>query len=112
MRKLNAVTVLFRGAVAGVALGCMSEPARSFDFECQEFRTLPISDEIKRPKPPYCATSAISLFDQYQFQSCRSEMQDYQAKIERYGKCLEREYSEAISELNGAIESFNRLASQ
>lgn len=82
--------------------------------ECREFRPVMalMSKQIDRPKPPLCATSFVSFSDQYQFQSCRSEMQDYQAKIERYGKCLEREYSEAISELNGAIESFNRLASQ
>lgn len=82
--------------------------------ECREFKPMAalISKQIERPKPPLCAASFISFSDQYQFQTCRSEMQDYQAKIERYGKCLEHEYSEAVSDLNGAIESFNRLASR
>ncbi|RVL63358.1 hypothetical protein [Sinorhizobium meliloti] len=87
-------------------------PAFAIDLECREFRSLVISDEIKRPKPPYCATSAISFFDEYQFQSCRSEMLDYQAKMERYGKCLQRENSEAVAEFNETVESFNQLASR
>lgn len=91
-------------------IGC--EPAFAIDLECREFRSLVISDEIKRPKPPYCATSAISFFDEYQFQSCRSEIVDYQDKIERYGRCLQSERSEAIAEFNETVESFNRLASQ
>lgn len=111
MRRLaEACALLATAGLAGSA-----EPALAIDLfdECREFRPMVVmSKQIERPKPPYCAASAISFFDEFQFQSCRSEMLDYQARVERYGKCLQQENAEAIAEFNGTIESFNRLAWQ
>lgn len=101
--------------LAAVGLAGAGEPAVAIDLfdECREFRPIVVmSKQIERPKPPYCATSVISFFDEFQFQSCRSEMLEYQARVERYGKCLQQENSETGDELNRTIESFNRLASQ
>lgn len=108
---------LVRVLLGAVGLTGAGEPALAIDLvdDCREFRpimAMVMSKQIERPKPPYCAASVISFFDEFQFQSCRSEMLDYQARVERYGKCLQQETSEAVEEFNGTIESFNRLASR
>lgn len=113
MRRLAEAWAL----LATVGLAGSAEPALAIDLvdDCREFRpimAMVMSKQIERPKPPYCATSMISFSDEFQFRSCRSEMLDYQAKIERYGKCLQQESSEVVAEFNQAVESFSRRGSR
>lgn len=101
-------------AVIGIVGGSGRALAIDLLDECREFRPMSgiLSKQIERPKAPYCAMSFLSFTGDYQFQSCKREMLEYQAVVERYGKCLEQENSEVVSEFNAAVESFNRLASQ
>lgn len=113
MRRLVETWTL----LTAISLACGGGNALAIDLvdDCREFRpitAMAMSKQIERPKPPFCAIRVMSFTDEFQFQSCRSEMLDYQGKIERFGKCLEQESSEAVSEFNATVASFNRLSSQ
>ncbi len=67
-----------------------------------------------KPSKPYCAEGYGRFSDDYDFQSCRSEMESYKSSIERYIRCVideaESDVSKARSEYNSAVESFNSRA--
>jgi hypothetical protein len=74
------------------------------------------------PSAPYCAESYGPFNDEYEFDSCRREMESYQSEVDDFTSCLRRELeeaqddaerksSDAISEYSDAVESFNRRAS-
>ncbi|MFI5410146.1 hypothetical protein [Kaistia sp. UC242_56] len=69
------------------------------------------------PSAPYCASSYGDFDDQYEFDRCRREMQNYQSEVENYLSCVEGEmkrlrYSAetVTSDFNSAVASFNRRA--
>ena len=73
------------------------------------------------PSAPYCATSYGEFTDQYDFERCKREMENYASEVDDYIACLQREVDSAISEArqesesaigeyNDAVESFNRRA--
>ena len=73
------------------------------------------------PSAPYCATSYGSFDDEYDFESCKREMENYKDEVERYISCRNDEAQEAIDEANidnrkassaysEAVDSFNRRA--
>lgn len=83
----------------------------AFDFACSDYRPLLRKDEIKRPEPPYCASMGFQFADEYDFERCRTEMEDYRRKIAGYSDCLASERKQAIEQFNETVESFNRKAS-
>lgn len=88
-----------------------SSLARGLDLECSSYRPMLSNDEIKRPDPPYCATIGFQFSGDFDFQQCRSEMEDYRRKMNGYSNCLVSEQKQAIEEFNETVESFNRKAS-
>jgi hypothetical protein len=62
-----------------------------------------------RPTAPSCPM--MGKFDSdWEFNSCKSEMQSYQDDVERYGRCLAEEQAAVIREFNEAVERFNCYA--
>ncbi|MDI7862542.1 hypothetical protein MRS76_11275 [Rhizobiaceae bacterium n13] len=84
------------------------------DTKCREFRpSYGINKrQLERPEVPYCATSGFSFFDEFSFNSCRSEMEGYRSKVEDFIKCLGAENDRVVDEFNEAIGDFNRKASR
>lgn len=87
------------------------------------------------PTAPYCASSYGKFDDEYQFSSCKREMESYQSEVEDFQQCHKRqvneandtarqaaseaedvarkarnEIDEAISNYNDAVRSFNSRA--
>jgi len=63
-----------------------------------------------KPDAPFCATRYGSFDDHDDFDRCKREVEHYQSEVEDFLSCLKRESSEAISDYNDAVESFNRRA--
>jgi hypothetical protein len=57
------------------------------------------------PDPPWCLNS--SLKTDYEFDSCRSEMESYVREVNNYVRCLDRAQDAAIRESNDAVRRFN-----
>jgi hypothetical protein len=73
------------------------------------------------PSAPFCATRYGEFDDEYDFDSCRRDMENYASEVEEYIACLQREVDDvvaeaqresesALSEYNDAVDSFNRRA--
>lgn len=87
------------------------------------------------PSAPYCASSYGRFDDEYQFSSCKREMESYQSEVEDFQQCHKRqvdeanetarqatseaediarkarnEIDEAVSDYNDAVRSFNNRA--
>lgn len=86
--------------------------ANAFDLKCRDYRPLLADDKIKRPEPPYCATIGLQFVDETDFFRCRSEMEEYRAKIDGYSDCLVSEQKQAIEQFNETVQSFNRKTSE
>ncbi|CAI9403664.1 hypothetical protein ANOBCDAF_04464 [Pleomorphomonas sp. T1.2MG-36] len=53
----------------------------------------------------------MGKFDsEWEFNSCKSEMESYQNDVDSYVRCLSRESSSVIDEYNEAVERFNCYA--
>jgi hypothetical protein len=75
------------------------------------------------PSAPYCAEQWDAFDNEYDFDSCKSEMESYKNDVDDYLQCLRREVEEAaeearrkgddaLSTYNDAVEAFNRRANQ
>jgi hypothetical protein len=62
------------------------------------------------PDPPYCADGYSEFEDQWEFQSCLSEMESYEDDVNEYVDCLRTNSSEAIDEYNDTVSDFNSQA--
>lgn len=73
------------------------------------------------PSAPSCA-SGYGAFEQWEFDSCKSEMESYKDDVESFMRCNNDEAEEALekarndnqsatSDFNDAVEAFNRRAS-
>ncbi|WP_141247138.1 hypothetical protein [Mesorhizobium sp. WSM3866] len=94
-----------------LATYAQSASAGGLDLECSGYRPLLANDETKRPEPPSCASYGFQFSGEYDFDSCKSEMEEYRRKIAGYGRCLASEQEQAIEQFNETVESFNRKAS-
>lgn len=68
------------------------------------------SGACSKPEAPYCATAYGKFDDQYDFDRCKNEMENYKSEVEDFLACQRRESQQAIDEYNEAVESFNRRA--
>jgi hypothetical protein len=95
-------------------IGAATSQAQDFlDSKCREFRPNIIDKaSVKRPEPPSCATSFGSFYDDYSFNTCRSEMEEYRQKVSAFTECLVDENKRAAKEFNDAVTSFNLRASR
>lgn len=98
---------------AATLIACCVQTANAIglDLECQSYRPILADDELKRPEAPYCASTGFQFADEFDFNRCRSDMEDYQRKIEGYASCLASENKQAIDKFNEAVQSFNKKAS-
>lgn len=106
---LAGLTIL--AAVTSIA--SLAEARDVLDQKCREFRpSFGINKrQIERPEPPLCATMGLP-FDEYSFQSCRMEMEDYRRKVDDFTDCLGAENERAVDEFNEAVRMFNLKASR
>jgi hypothetical protein len=58
------------------------------------------------PRDPECPILGRFNSD-FEFQMCKSEMEDYERKLNRYLSCLDDEKSDAIKKYNKSVERFN-----
>lgn len=91
--------------------GTHTTTAAGLDLACSGYRPLLANDEVKRPEPPLCASSGFAFASEYDFGSCRAEMEEYSRKINGYFDCLVSEQKQAVEQFNEAVENFNRKAS-
>ena len=85
---------LLKLAVAAVPLFLVAQPAMAY---------------CSRPATPSCPV--LGKFDsEWEFNSCKSEMESYQSDVDSYVSCLSRESSSVIDEYNEAVERFNCYA--
>jgi hypothetical protein len=70
----------------------------------------PVSAYCSKPDAPHCATGYGKFDDQYDFDRCRSEMQNYRDEVETILECQKRESQQVLNDYNEAVESFNRRA--
>lgn len=105
--KSLAIIGALAAILAALATGASAQDI--MDTKCRQFR--PPLDLLKRtierPQQPFCATS-FGTFDEFSFQTCRSEMEDYRQKIQDFAECLAYENERAVSEFNDAVQGFNR----
>lgn len=80
-----------------------------------------VSFDCSEPSAPYCATSYGAFEDQYEFDRCKREMEDYESEVNEYIQCIQDELDratsdgkssaeDATSQYNDAVSSFNRRA--
>jgi hypothetical protein len=84
--------------IAWSLAACLSTPAGAYVY-CSE------------PSAPSCADDFTSFVDEYDFNSCRDDMEDYRRDVSYYLDCLSTEADETIAEYNRAVEDFNDRAS-
>jgi hypothetical protein len=63
-----------------------------------------------KPDAPYCATQYGKFEDQYEFDRCKNEVENFKSEVEDFLSCQKRENQQAIDDYNEAVESFNRRA--
>lgn len=61
------------------------------------------------PRVPVCAMM-LGDFEQYEFDSCRSDMERFRSSTDSYLECLREEAGDTLKKYNRAVESFNRRA--
>jgi hypothetical protein len=70
------------------------------------------------PDQPYCLTSFSTFEDEWAFESCRREMDDWADEVVRYGECLANwveetaatarsEQSDAVSDYQDGVDYWN-----
>jgi hypothetical protein len=64
----------------------------------------------EEPDPPYCADGYGAFDDEHEFESCLSEMEDYESDVEGYISCLTSNSNEAVDEYNSTVRDFNSRA--
>ena len=85
-----------RAAAAMLLFVLMAQPASAIGY-------------CSRPTAPSCPMMG-KFNNDWEFNSCKSEMNSYQNDVERYGDCLAQEQSAVIREYNEAVERFNCYA--
>lgn len=68
----------------------------------------------RKPSAPSCAERYGSFDDDYEFDRCKREMEDFKSEVERFIDCNNQQArsdnEESISDYKDAVESFNRRA--
>jgi len=59
------------------------------------------------PTEPYCIRAYGTFEDEFSFESCRSELANYQNEVEAFVDCQRRENDQAISDFNEAVRYWN-----
>ena len=60
-----------------------------------------------RPNKPYCIDSFGTFDDEWSFDNCRRDMEQYLREIDYYVDCLIMEQDDAITEANRTVDRFN-----
>ena len=62
------------------------------------------------PPEPSCIDTLSMSRDNFTFQMCRAEVEDYRRRVRQYIECLRDEQDQAIQRLNRVIDRFNACA--
>lgn len=83
-------------AVAGIALvvSMLGGTAQAYFF-CSE------------PSEPSCVSGYVDFNNQYSFDSCRRDVENYLSEVADYRSCLVRAIDDAAEQANQVIEKFN-----
>ncbi len=84
----------------------------ALDLMCSEFRPMLQDRQLERPKMPDCASTTYPFSDSYEFDNCKTQVEDYRSKLNSYLSCLRSESADAIAEYNDLVAAFNRRAQQ
>lgn len=64
------------------------------------------------PRKPYCVDGYTEFRDQYDFESCKSDVEQYLRDIIDYQECIKREMNNITEEANRVVRNFNIQAGQ
>lgn len=84
-------------------------PVHALDMLCIGHRPIFEDRGVERPDLPTCQ-DGYGGFAEWEFDSCRSEIENYQRELNGYIDCLSSEADQAIDEYNQVVETFNRRA--
>lgn len=59
------------------------------------------------PDEPYCLSRYGSFEEEWEFDRCRREVQNFVSEVEDFASCLDQAKQEKIDEANQAVERFN-----
>lgn len=85
-----------RAAILLLCFLAFAAPARALSF-CME------------PTPPTCVDSldTYGTSDQWEFDSCRSEIENFKQELESYIDCLKDKIDDLIAEYNALVRKYN-----
>jgi len=73
--------------------------------------SLPASGMLLRrchePPRPFCQETDLAFQADWQFQMCRSEVENFRVQVQEFLDCQRRNEREAVEALNRVIEQFN-----
>lgn len=88
-----------------------SGSAHALDIQCMGHRPIFDDRSVERPDMPTCQDSYFAFSDEWDFNSCKRELESYNLELNGYLACLDSEAGEAVDEYNEAVQAFNRRAS-
>ena len=62
------------------------------------------------PDKPYCVDGYGKFDDEWEYRSCRSELENFKSETEEFVECLKQAADEARDEYREAVAAFNRRA--
>lgn len=61
----------------------------------------------REPSEPSCISGYVDFSDQYSFDSCKRDVEDYLSDVSDYRSCLIEASNDAAEQANEVIERFN-----
>lgn len=65
-------------------------------------------DSCSEPDRPSCTNRYGPFDDEYDFDRCKRQVENFRTEVTGYVDCLKENSEEAISEFNDAVSGFNR----
>lgn len=59
------------------------------------------------PSAPSCADDFGPFADQYDYDNCRDDLEDFATEVDDYVLCLRRSQEDALDAYNQAVDDFN-----
>ena len=72
----------------------------------------PANARCSEPTNPYCVNRYIAFENEWDFESCKSDMERYKGEVESYAECLAKQIEAAYAEYNETARDFNHQAGQ
>ena len=72
----------------------------------------PANAQCREPTKPYCVNRYIPFESEWDFESCKSDMERYKGDVEIYAQCLTKQIEAAYAQYNEAVRDFDHQAGQ